>query len=127
MNTFLPYPDFKQSAQSLDRQRLGKQRVECKQLLMGQFPNHPCSKMWLGFEYQLCEYTKAVCDEWMNRGYQDSVKQWVIDHQSKLSDTGLPSFIGRDDFHLAQKSNLVRKDPVWYPWDVPNNLPYLWR
>lgn len=28
MQTFLPYPDFVESASVLDRQRLGKQRVE---------------------------------------------------------------------------------------------------
>lgn len=33
MQTFLPYPDFKKSAQCLDYQRLGKQRLECKQIL----------------------------------------------------------------------------------------------
>lgn len=32
MQTFLPYPDFRQSAKVLDRARLGKQRVECLQL-----------------------------------------------------------------------------------------------
>lgn len=33
MQTFLPYPDFKQSAACLDNKRLGKQRVECLQIL----------------------------------------------------------------------------------------------
>ena len=33
MQTFLPYPDFQISASVLDYRRLGKQRVECKQLL----------------------------------------------------------------------------------------------
>lgn len=33
MQTFLPFPDFKQSAQCLDNKRLGKQRVECLQIL----------------------------------------------------------------------------------------------
>lgn len=33
MITFLPYSDFQQSAQVLDRQRLGKQRLEAKQIL----------------------------------------------------------------------------------------------
>lgn len=32
MQTFLPYPDFSQSALTLDRARLGKQRVECMQI-----------------------------------------------------------------------------------------------
>ena len=33
MNTFLPYPSIQESAQSLDRRRLGKQRIETLQLL----------------------------------------------------------------------------------------------
>lgn len=33
MQTFLPYEDFNQSTAVLDRQRLGKQRVEALQLL----------------------------------------------------------------------------------------------
>ena len=33
MQTFLPYEDFRASARVLDRQRLGKQRVEAKQIL----------------------------------------------------------------------------------------------
>ena len=33
MQTFLPYPDFAKSAACLDNRRLGKQRVECLQIL----------------------------------------------------------------------------------------------
>jgi hypothetical protein len=33
MQTFLPYPDFQTSAKILDNKRLGKQRVEAKQIL----------------------------------------------------------------------------------------------
>lgn len=33
MQTFLPYPEFIKSAQCLDNKRLGKQRVEAKQIL----------------------------------------------------------------------------------------------
>ena len=33
MQTFLPYPDFRKSASVLDNKRLGKQRVECLQIL----------------------------------------------------------------------------------------------
>jgi len=35
MQTFLPYPDFERSARALDLKRLGKQRVECIQVLRG--------------------------------------------------------------------------------------------
>ncbi len=33
MQSFLPYQDFKASAECLDNKRLGKQRVECFQML----------------------------------------------------------------------------------------------
>ena len=33
MNTFLPHADFSKSAKILDKKRLGKQRVEVKQLV----------------------------------------------------------------------------------------------
>lgn len=56
MQTFLPYPDFELSARFLDRQRLGKQRVEAWQILNvleelkipGRTPawrNHPAVRM----------------------------------------------------------------------------------
>jgi len=35
MQTFLPYPDVEASARVLDTKRLGKQRVECLQVLRG--------------------------------------------------------------------------------------------
>ena len=33
MQTFLPYPDMIKSAKALDYKRLGKQRVEAKQII----------------------------------------------------------------------------------------------
>ena len=38
MQTFLPYPDFKKSLQTLDYRRLGKQRIEAYQII---FLFHP--------------------------------------------------------------------------------------
>ena len=52
MQTFLPYPDFRASAQVLDRRRLGKQRVEALQVLRGLivpgygWRRHPAVRMW---------------------------------------------------------------------------------
>jgi hypothetical protein len=40
-----------------------------------------------------------------------------------------PWWMTDPEFHLSHKSNLVRKDPVYYrPFfpDVPDSLPYLW-
>ena len=55
VNTFLPYSSFKKSVKSLDNKRLGKQRVEAKQILTalsngGSWSNHPAALMWKGYE-----------------------------------------------------------------------------
>ena len=134
MQTFLPYSSFEQSASVLDRQRLGKQRVEAAQLIRGLlgtggWKNHPASKMWKGYERALAQYGLAVCDEWISRGYSDSqetlFRQWI----SELPDTGLPYWIGSESFHRSHQSNLVRKLPEHYRKffpDVPDDLPYEW-
>lgn len=52
MQTFLPSPNFTQSAQFLDPQRLGKQRVEALQILTALtnpaygWQHHPAVQMW---------------------------------------------------------------------------------
>lgn len=102
MQTFLPYPDFTMSARVLDRQRLGKQRVEALQILRTlrtgpyicsecreSFPddpccggmgkpiktpwyNHPAVQMWKTYEWTLYTYLEAVCREWTKWGYEDT-------------------------------------------------------
>lgn len=78
MQTFLPYEDFAATALVLDRQRLGKQRVETMQILTALLTgrgwvNHPATLMWAGYEVALLDYQLAVCDEWTAvRGYRDS-------------------------------------------------------
>lgn len=78
MNTLLPYRDFTQSAACLDRQRLGKQRVEVLQILRAlngettAWRNHPAVRMWEGHVPSLVCYGVAVCREWIGRGYKDT-------------------------------------------------------
>lgn len=131
MQTFLPYSDFVQSARVLDRQRLGKQRVECLQLLKGQWPHHPVAKMWAGHRLALVQYARAVCQEWTGRGYVDNclkqIETLALDFPQ--SESSSPAWLGRADFHLAHQSNLVRKKPDHYRQyfpTVPNDLPYIW-
>lgn len=70
MQTFLPYADFAKSAQVLDYRRLGKQRVECLQILNALtgkstgWVNHPVVRAWKGHELSLCCYGLRVCTEW---------------------------------------------------------------
>ena len=87
MQTFLPFPDYNKSAKALDYRRLGKQRVECKQILKALdgssgWKSHPAVLMWKGYEYQLCLYAITICEEWVFRGYKDNLLPFF---QSKAS------------------------------------------
>lgn len=138
MNTFLPYPIFEQSAKCLDYRRLGKQRVETWQIyqcLSGQgslrWVNHPCVKMWRGYENCLLLYGVAICKEWVNRGYKDTMLgrfELALMH-GKKEKLLIPKWLGDEKFHSAYRSNLLRKDVSFYSkynWNEPNNLPYTW-
>lgn len=134
MQTFLPYASFSESAKTLDRQRLGKQRVETWQILNALrgnskgWTNHPATRMWRGYEEALAHYGDAICFEWVRRGYRDTMLErfhpWLT-HASPV----LPPWLGDDDFHLSHRSNLVRKNAAHYRplWPtVADNLPYVW-
>jgi len=81
MQTFLPYNDFVKSSQCLDFRRLGKQRVEAKQIiniLTGVTPdsrwkNHPAVLMWKGYVPVLKFYHDVMLYEWIRRGYKNSM------------------------------------------------------
>jgi hypothetical protein len=135
MQTFLPYPDFAESARVLDRKRLGKQRSETVIIyksLVGAYPSggwdqHPATKMWAGCEDALAVYGRAICLEWRSRGYRDTLLDWFQNRTSQVS--VFPSWMGNENFHRSHRSNLLRKDPVHYRqyWpDEPDDLPYIW-
>lgn len=135
MQTFLPVPSYLDSAALLDYRRLGKQRLECKQLLaalLGQtsgWRNHPAAKMWAGHEDSLCEYALAICDEWIGRGYKDSLRPHFSALLRTLPHRPPPRWLGDPAFHAAHRSNLLRKDTPFYDrygWKEPIDLPYVW-
>jgi len=134
MQTFLPYANFEQSAACLDRQRLGKQRVETKQIYLALtqpsygWQNHPAVKMWRGCEVALAAYGQAMCREWIGRGYNDTMLPF-FESIAAASIGKLPSWYGDDTFHVSHRSNLIRKLPAHYSplWpDVSAELPYVW-
>lgn len=139
VQTFLPYPDFEQTAKVLDNKRLGKQRVECVQItkalrgLTEGWRNHPASKMWAGHENALIEYGLAICSEWSKKGYRDhqaSVLQSMWKAQPhNIRVCHFPAWLGNPDFHASHRSNLLRKDRLHYGqfgWVEPDFLPYVW-
>jgi hypothetical protein len=135
MQTFLPYADFDASAAVLDRQRLGKQRVEVLQILstlrghrLG-WRNHPCVRMWSGHENALVAYGHAICAEWIRRGYRDTCDAKIEALRVDGATDELPRWLGREDFHRSHQSKLVRKDPGHYRGyfpDVPDDLDDVW-
>lgn len=139
MQTFLPSPSYTESARMLDYRRLGKQRVETKQILLamsktsGGWVNHPATKMWRGHELELACYGLAMCDEWINRGYNDTLRKFFADAISQYEEDNRnplpPPWLGDERIHASHRSNLLRKDREFYSqyrWAEDDTLPYVW-
>jgi hypothetical protein len=140
MQTFLSFENFYKSAEVLDNKRLGKQRVECIQLLQALAPgstsrwqNHPACKMWKGSELYLAEYSLEVCNRWISKGFKDTCKdktnKLVEENYKMWNSKGYPKWLGNAEFHASHRSNLLRKFPEHYNkfgWTEADNLPYIW-
>ena len=132
MQTFLPYPDFKQCAQVLDGKRLGKQIVESFQILKClSYPegtkmawiNHPAVKMWRGYAPALIMYTREIRKEALRRGYNSKFE--FLEQES----FDMPPWMGHKLLHLSQQANLVRKNAEFYGPKFPGVEPaegYWW-
>ena len=132
MQTFLPYKSFKNSLQSLDWRRLGKQRVEAHQILnvlLGRtqtkgWINHPITRMWKGYEPALQLYFNMCVEEWINRGYNNNMKLEEITEPIVF-----PHWLGNDLIHSSHRANLLRKDKEFYSqymWNEDSSNPYCW-
>ncbi len=131
MNTFLPYSDFRESVRCLDYRRLGKQRVEAKQILNALsgktkgWRRHPATRMWEGYTTALTLYMNLCIREWVRRGYKNNMPEEYVDNGSLV----YPSWLGDAEFHASHRSNLLRKDKEWYGqfgWEESPDLPYVW-
>lgn len=147
MQTFLPYADFAASARALDPRRLGKQRVECLQVVRGLtvadygWRHHPAVTMWRGHLEALGRYALTCCEVWTATGRADTCASTLrvdlagagveeMRTQDELAEAGaLPTWLGDEDFHRSHRSALLRKDPTFYRplfGDEPDDLPYVW-
>jgi hypothetical protein len=133
MQTFLPYPDFSRSVACLDYRRLGKQRVECLQILRALedstygWQNHPAVRMWRGFSGSLAEYAQTVCREWISRGYKDTCLEKLTRYASKTIIN--PEWLGDRAFHSSHRAALLAKDPLYYErfgWKEKPKIDYRW-
>lgn len=136
MQTFLPYADFLQCAKVLDYKRLGKQRVEAMQILncldslnqgiKNGWYNHPAVRMWVGHELLLSDYMNIMIDEWIKRGYNNTMKK------AKVPDNYIyrpPDWLGDERLHSSHRANLIRKLPDHYlqfDWSEEPQEGYWW-
>lgn len=126
MQTFIPYPDYELSAKALDGNRLHKQVVEAKQIIStiehgGAWSNHPTVLMWENNLLSLKDYFNAILREAISRGY--AYKDYTL---YNIRSTSYPWWFNVDILHDSHKSNLKRKDPSYYTFDIEDNWVYLW-
>jgi hypothetical protein len=134
LQTFLPYESFMESVQCLDRQRLGKQRVEAMQIMnalkaesKSRWRNHPAVRMWRGYEDALGYYMNVSIQEWIERGYKNTMKLHEFSGRKSIE---YPPWLGDYRLHHSHKCNLYRKAPDYYYKFFGNKLdrkaPYWW-
>ena len=134
MQTFLPYKSFDESLKTLDWRRLGKQRVESMQILnvlLGRtetkgWRNHPITRMWDGYEDALKMYFNLCVEEWVDRGYNNTM---VLEDVPEWGKIKYPHWLGDDKFHSSHRANLLRKDKEFYStymWTEDCTDPYCW-
>lgn len=140
MQTFVPESDsYAECARVLDRQRLGKQRVECLQIMnvitgaskSRGWQNHPACNMWRDNPEALLSYQKAVCEEWTKRGYVDTCMHKTADVLGVeiILVEVYPDWWGDYRVHQSHRSNLLRKNPDHYRQYWPEDsdkLEYYW-
>lgn len=103
-----------ETAQSLDKRRLNKQIIECKQILdalygtgKGWF-NHPIVKMYKGYEKWLCAY------KWCLEEYQRKDSDFLmLMHYNNFCEDNKPPFLIEEYFN-QMKRRLYTKDNNFY-------------
>lgn len=131
MQTFLPTTDFEECANILDFRRLGKQRVECSQILNALSPestsrwrNHPAVKMWIGYESALIVYKNIMIKEWVSRGYKNTMEIDEVYGWYKV-----PSWLGTPELHSSHRAALLYKNYEYYSqfkWVEEPKIAYWW-
>ncbi len=82
--------------------------------------------MWRRYPGALVLYGEAICNEWISRGFHDTLRERITEY---AQDGSLPHWLGRESFHASHRANLLRKDPKWYSqfgWKDCPLLPYEW-
>lgn len=118
MMVFIPFNDPIKIAKILDYKRLGKQRVEARQILsiiLGEakgsaWRHHPAVLMWKDYPRALKYYYNMMIKEWIERGYVNNMKTYDDDDV----DVKMPWFMYCEPILLSHRATLLRKNHSHY-------------
>ena len=105
---------------------LDKVILPCDRLVSNGFWSHPAVLMWFGYESSLKLYINAHIDEWLYRGYNNTIK-----YHKTMKVIKRPDWCDDEQFHINHKASLLKKFPEWYGeiFDadaIPEFVDYLW-
>lgn len=116
VNTFLLCEDFTESAKVLDKRRLGKQRVEARQIIdaiegvTAGWVNHPATRSWKDHLPALKYYFNTIVTEWCNRGGQNNYALYTDLPSSIIK----PEWCSNPKVHYSHYAQLCQKDKEEY-------------
>lgn len=89
-------------------------RVETKA-----WANHPVVNAWKWYEWALVQYAIAICKEWRNRGYRDSLLPYFEQELQYETWRLSPNFTANPEVNRMYRRILTHKNPEWYGqfWD----------
>lgn len=140
MQTFLPYPDFRRSLDTLDYPaRSGNQRVEARAIIRiatlkrrgcrPGYESHPAVLMWEPWLPALkIYYNESLLAFARKGGDNDKLRPYWFDYDEACS-VAMPPWLGDERLHASHRSALLRKDYDYYSrfgWSEPPDLPYYW-
>ena len=124
MMTFLPFAEFKASAEALDTKRLQNQRTEARFVLEWlenrgfDLRAYGAARMWKGYKDALAAYYNACLDAYEAHGYVNGPTMQRAAVPEKVE---MPPWLGDERFHAAQRAQLLLKKPDYYSekgWDA---------
>lgn len=115
--TFLVTDDFPANATFLDSKRLGKQRLEAKQIINalekgGGWANHPIVGCWANYVSCLKYYYNCILAEWTRRGYQNTMLAYT--DLPPPAEIIYPPWVSEPRVQYAMMSQLIQKNGDYY-------------
>lgn len=112
--TFVVYSDLSLNFKVLDTQRLGKQRVEGKQLINAiesdkGWSKHPAAQMWRYNLDALKYYVNCCIYEWIQRGYNNDIPYYQVPESVTF-----PWWFTWEPLIQSHRAMLYRKNPFHY-------------